>query len=146
MASLMQLPVYTFTHIHHGVYKWVLYNPFIESSMKFPKEPYPTQADDLNHIELLHTSGCHYDCIGTEDEGLPLLYLTFQKMSNILIVHKTTQYTDKTQSHYCMPWTLTLYFKYFTLLCHIKSSCNHAHLIHIQVHYSQYSRWVGRTT
>ena len=75
VASLMQLPVYTYTPIHQGVYKWVLYNPLRESSMKFPKEPYPTQADDLNYIELLHTSGCHYDCIGTEDEGLPPLTL-----------------------------------------------------------------------
>ena len=75
VASLMQLPVYTYTPIHQGVYKWFLYSPLIESSLKFPKEPYPTQADDLNHIELLHTSGCHYDCIGTEDEGLPPLTL-----------------------------------------------------------------------
>ena len=68
VASLMQLPVYTYTPIHQGVYKWVFYNPLIESSLKFPKEPYdyPTQADDKNDIELLHTRGCHYDCIGTE--------------------------------------------------------------------------------
>ena len=75
MPSLMQLPVYTYIPIHQGVYKWVLYSPLIESSLKFPKEPYLTQADDLNHIELLHTSGGHYDCIGTEDEGLPPLTL-----------------------------------------------------------------------
>ena len=65
VASLMQLPVYTYTPIHQGVYKCVFYNPLIESSLKFPKEPYPTQADDLNHIELLHTSECHYNYIGT---------------------------------------------------------------------------------
>ena len=75
VASLMQLPVYTCTPIHQDVYKWVLYSPLTKSSLKFPKEPYPTQADDLNHIELLHTSGCHYDCIGTDGEGLPPLTL-----------------------------------------------------------------------
>jgi len=60
--------------LHHlCVYRWVRYNPLKESALVFPEEPYPTQANDLNHIELLHTSGCHYDCIGTTDEGLPSL-------------------------------------------------------------------------
>jgi len=71
-ASLMQMPVYTYTPVPRGVYRWVRYNPLKESTLVFPEEPYPTQANDLNHIELLHTSGCHYDCIGTTDEGLPL--------------------------------------------------------------------------
>ena len=102
MVSLMQLPVYTYTPIHEGVYKCFFYNPLIESSLKFPKEPFSTQADDKNHIELLHVSGCHYDCIGTEDEGLPPLTLpNIKKKSN------ESQYTDK-KSRYCMPWTLTL--------------------------------------
>ena len=88
-------------------------NPLIESSLKFPKDPYPTQADDLNHIELLHTSGCHYDCIGTEDEALPPLTLPNIKIFpnnnyQYTVLYKTTQYTDKTQSHYCMPLTLTI--------------------------------------
>ena len=85
VASLMQLPVYTYTHNHQGVYKWFFYNPLIESSLKFPKEPYSTQADDKNHIELLHISGCHYDCIGTEDEGLPPLTLPNIKKKEELI-------------------------------------------------------------
>lgn len=71
-ASLLQIPIYTYTPSVQGVYKWLRYLPLTESTLQFPDEPYPRHAKSLNHIELLHASACHYDCIISTDGGFPL--------------------------------------------------------------------------
>ena len=71
-ASLMQIPIYTYTPNAEGLYKWIYYMPLKESTLQFPDEPYPRHAKSQSHIELLHASGCHYDCIVTVDGGFPL--------------------------------------------------------------------------
>ena len=45
-ASLMPMPVYTYTPGFRGVSRWVCYNPLKESAFVFPEEPYPRQAND----------------------------------------------------------------------------------------------------
>ena len=66
-ASLLQIPIYNYTSAGtiHGKYKWVCYKPLSESALTwFPQdEPYPRRVWEMSHIELLHSGGCHYDCI-----------------------------------------------------------------------------------
>lgn len=71
-ASLLQIPIYTYTPSVQGTYKWLRYMPLTESTLQFPEEPYPRHAKFLNHIELLHASACHYDCIVFIDGGFPM--------------------------------------------------------------------------
>ena len=70
IASLLQIPVYTYSPAgsHNKVYRWIQYNPLPESSLHFPTdESYPKGADELNHLELVHTGAYHYDCVVWED-------------------------------------------------------------------------------
>ena len=54
-ASLLQMPIYTYTPDKHSKYRWMCYKPLVESALNwFPDEPYPKQAEEMNHIELLH--------------------------------------------------------------------------------------------
>ena len=75
-ASLLQMPIYTFTSAgsKQGRYRWVCYKPLVESALTwFPEdEPYPRKAFEMSHIELLHSGGCHYDCIVDQDGESPL--------------------------------------------------------------------------
>ena len=41
----------------------VLQDPSVVSPPWFPDEPYTKLAEEMNHIELLHSNGWHYDCI-----------------------------------------------------------------------------------
>ena len=75
-ASLLQLPIYTYTSAGttHGKYRWVCYKPLSESALTwFPQdEPYPRRVWEMSHIELLHSGGCHYDCIVDIEGESPL--------------------------------------------------------------------------
>ena len=108
IASLLQIPVYTYSPAgsHNKVYRWIRYNPLPESSLHFPTdESYPKGADELNHLELVHTGAYHYDCVVWEDgvysQEEPTLRwrVTFRpRIVNIIIsydeggAHDTTQY------------------------------------------------------
>ena len=43
-ASLMQIPIYTYSPNAEGRYKWIYYTPLKESTLQFPDEPYPGHA------------------------------------------------------------------------------------------------------
>ena len=75
-ASLLQIPVYTYSPAgsHDKVYRWIRYNPLPESSLQFPSdESYPKGANELDHIELVHTGGYHYNCVVCEDGQYSLI-------------------------------------------------------------------------
>jgi len=73
-ASLYQVPVYllTFSKQLHK-YSWQCYQPWDSSKLNFPEtEPSPTRLSNLDHVELLHLRGCHFDCILHREGGFSL--------------------------------------------------------------------------
>ena len=73
-ASLYQVPVYLliFSKQLHK-YTWQCYQPWDSSKLNFPEtEPSPTRLSNLDHVELLHLRGCHFDCILHWEGGFSL--------------------------------------------------------------------------
>lgn len=72
-ATMLQMPVYTLSSAGCNYYRWLCYHPHPESTpLTFPSEPYPRLAQELDHIELLHTGGTHYDCVVSDEGHFPL--------------------------------------------------------------------------
>ena len=66
-ATLFETAVFTFTP-HETGYHWLCYKPLTSSKLIYPtKEARPQRLNHIDHIELFHTCGCHYDCIMASD-------------------------------------------------------------------------------
>lgn len=68
-ATLFEIPVYTFSP-QQTSYHWLCYKPLTSHKLIYAtKEIHPPRLNHIDHIELLHTSGYHYDCIMASDGG-----------------------------------------------------------------------------
>ena len=83
-VSLFEMPVFlctcTTSQSGHEGYKWNFYKPFPPGKLVHP----PHQ--ELSHIELCHTGGCHFDCVLSNNLKFSLnQWLNQNYMSNIYI-------------------------------------------------------------
>ena len=64
-ASLAQTPIYVLTKqgTEGADYKWIMYQPQSIANLKFPDELSFLFKNTLNHLEICHTNGNHYDCV-----------------------------------------------------------------------------------
>ena len=65
-ASLAQIPIYVLTKGSTEVaeYKLIMYKPHLIANLKFPDQDLHFLFDNiLNHLEICHTNGNHYDCV-----------------------------------------------------------------------------------
>jgi len=64
-TSLFKMPVFlctcTTSQSGHQGYKWNFYKPFPPGTLVHPT------PQELSHIELCHTGGCHFDCVLSND-------------------------------------------------------------------------------
>lgn len=68
-ASLFEIPVFTFIP-REGGYHWLCYKPLTSNNLVYPtEESRPWRLNHMDHVELLNTYGCHYDCIMANDGG-----------------------------------------------------------------------------
>ena len=73
-STLFQMDLYTLrqspqTH----EYGWTRYKPHEATNLQFPTENYPRTLNAMDHMELCHTGGCHFDCIVDEENLFPLV-------------------------------------------------------------------------
>ena len=70
-TTLFEIPIFTFSlHQTTAGYHWLCYKPLTSNKLIYPnKEVRPSRLNHIDHIEILHTSGCHYDCIIAIDGG-----------------------------------------------------------------------------
>ena len=78
VASMLQIPVYTFTKSSSQTYSWHKYSPLQLQKLCFQHNPalkvMATRfAKASYHIELLHFSGCHYDRVISATKQSPSL-------------------------------------------------------------------------
>lgn len=73
LASMLQVPVYTFTNCSSPTYSWHMYHPIQMEMLSFDNNPAlkglaKRFMEAKYHIELLHYSECHYDRVAPLDE------------------------------------------------------------------------------
>ena len=77
-ATLFQKPLYVLTQSTNdkGDYDWIIYKPQFSNDISFPKETeinfLSTFNAILQHLEICHTNGCHYDCVVDDNSQIPL--------------------------------------------------------------------------
>ena len=77
-ASLFQKVIYVFTPTlrKDGRYTWIKippYPPHVELIFPPQDEPWPRLLDEIDHMELCHTFGNHYDVVQSTDGLCSLL-------------------------------------------------------------------------
>ena len=77
-ASLFQKEIYVFTPTlrKDGRYTWIKippYPPHVELIFPPQDEPWPRLLDEIDHMELCHTFGNHYDVVQSTDGLCSLL-------------------------------------------------------------------------
>lgn len=80
-ATLFMLPILLCLYSKRDSYKWIVYHPVSSSSaITYPLEKEPVTMHYLHHLELINTSGNHFDIIVDKDNGTyPLDVYTFFK-------------------------------------------------------------------
>lgn len=77
-AILFQKPLYVLTQCTNDKeeYNWILYKPDYSVNLVFPAETeakcLSTFVTILQHLEICHTNGCHYDCVMDYNDQIPL--------------------------------------------------------------------------
>ena len=77
-ATLFHKPLYVLTQSTNdkGDYDWIVYKPQFSKSISFPKETELNFLSIFNtilqHLEICHINGCHYDCVVDGNSQIPL--------------------------------------------------------------------------
>ena len=73
-STLFQMDLYTLrqsSQTHE--YGWTRYKPHKPANLQFPNENYLRTLKEMDHMELCHTGGGHFDCIVDEENYFPLV-------------------------------------------------------------------------
>ena len=80
LASMLQVPVYTFTNSASHIYNWHRYSPLQMEKLSFQLNAalklLAKRFTKANYIELLHYNACHYDrvvSLAKQSPSLPTL-------------------------------------------------------------------------